>query len=88
MFDTTSGAAGRSSLIGRIEAVLEEHVRPELAELGGGVELVEFDHDAILQVRLLGGCQGCAPTTYQLTLLIESAIKARIPEVRFVEAVP
>ena len=78
----------RSELLQRIEAVLDADVRAGLAADGGGVELSGIDADNIVQVRLLGACQGCSSSLYTLTMGIERALKARIPEVRFVEAVP
>ncbi len=78
----------RQAFLERIEAVLEEHVRPTLCEDGGQVELVGIDEDRIVQVRLLGACQGCASSLYTLTMGIESVVKAHIPEIRFLEAVP
>jgi Fe-S cluster biogenesis protein NfuA len=77
----------RRELLGRIAAVLDE-VRPALAADGGDVELVGIDDDRIVQVRLLGACQGCSASTYTVTMGIESVLKDRVPEVRFVEAVP
>lgn len=74
-------------LRGRIEAVLDEHVRPGLRADGGDVEVVGIDADRIVQVRMKGACVGCPSSTITMTMGIESAIKARIPEVRFVEAV-
>ena len=72
----------------RIESVLDEHVRPGLAADGGQIEVVGIDKDRIVQVRLLGACQGCSSATYTLTMAVESQLKARIPEIRFIEAVP
>jgi Fe-S cluster biogenesis protein NfuA len=74
-------------LRGRIEAVLDRDVRPGLVAEGGDVELVGVDQDPIVQVRLLGSCQGCASSIYTMTMGIEAAIKAQVPEVRFLEAV-
>jgi len=71
----------------RIEAVLDEHVRPGLRADGGDVEVVGIDPDRIVQVRMKGACVGCPSSTITMTMGIESAIKARVPEVRFVEAV-
>jgi len=75
------------ALRGRIEAVLDRDVRPGLQAEGGDVELVGVDGDRIVQVRLLGSCQGCPSSIYTMTMGIEAAIKAEVPEVRFLEAV-
>jgi Fe-S cluster biogenesis protein NfuA len=74
-------------LRGRIEAVLDRDVRPGLLAEGGDVELVGVDDDRIVQVRLLGSCQGCPSSIYTMTMGIEAAVKAEVPEVRFLEAV-
>ena len=71
----------------RIEAVLDRDVRPGLRADGGDVEVVGVDADRIVQVRLLGSCSGCASSVYTMTMGIEAAIRAEVPEVRFLEAV-
>jgi len=77
----------RRELLGRIEAVLDDEVRPNLRADGGEVEVVGIDEDNIVQVRMVGACQGCPSSTITLTMGIEAALKARIPEIRFLEAV-
>jgi Fe-S cluster biogenesis protein NfuA len=72
----------------RIERVLDQKVRPDLEADGGGIELVGIDPDRIVQVRLTGACQGCASSLITLTMRVESSLKAAVPEIRFVEAVP
>ena len=74
-------------LLARIELVIASEVRPGLQADGGDVELVGVDEDRIVQVRLLGSCQGCASSIHATTMGVEAAVKARIPEVRFLEAV-
>ena len=68
--------------------MLDEQIRPGLKADGGDVEVVGIDEDRIVQVRMRGACQGCASSTMTLTFGIEAALKARIPEIRFLEAVP
>jgi Fe-S cluster biogenesis protein NfuA len=76
------------TLLDRIETVLEEHVRPDLQTDGGDVVVVGLDPDNILQVRLTGACQGCSASVFTLTMRVEATLKAMVPEIRFVEAVP
>lgn len=85
--ENTNAGSG-PDLRDRIERVLDERVRPDLATDGGGVELVGIDEDRIVQVRLTGACQGCSSSLITLTMRVESVLKAAVPEIRFVEAVP
>ncbi len=71
----------------RIEAVLDEHIRPGLRADGGDVEVVGIDADRIVQVRMQGACQGCPSSAMTLTMGIEAVLKTHVPEVRFLEAV-
>jgi Fe-S cluster biogenesis protein NfuA len=80
-------ADSSENLRGRIEAVLDRDIRPGLLAEGGDVELVGVDEDRIVQIRLLGSCQGCPSSIYTMTMGIEAAIKAQVPEVRYLEAV-
>jgi Fe-S cluster biogenesis protein NfuA len=76
------------ALLARIETVLDEQIRPGLRADGGDVDVVGIDEDRIVQVRMKGACQGCSSSLMTLTFGIEAALKARIPEIRFLEAVP
>ena len=71
----------------RVEAVIDREVRPGLLLDGGDVEVVGVDADRIVQVRLLGSCSGCASSIYTMTMGIEAAVRAEVPEIRFLEAV-
>jgi Fe-S cluster biogenesis protein NfuA len=82
-----SDSSSRSAILARIEQVLDEQVRPDLRSDGGDIELVGIDQDLIVQVRLTGACQGCSSALITMTMRVESAVKAAVPEVRFVEAV-
>jgi Fe-S cluster biogenesis protein NfuA len=83
---TDSGSRGL--LLDRIERVLEDQVRPDLRADGGDIVLAGIDADNIVQVRLTGACQGCSSSVYTLSMRVEAILKAEIPEIRFLEAVP
>ena len=83
MMDAVTG----EMLKARVEEVIEREVRPGLQADGGDVEVVGVDTDRIVQVRLLGSCSGCASSIYTMTMGIEAAVRAEVPEIRFLEAV-
>ena len=70
-----------------IEKVLKEEINPVLAMHGGGAELVDVTKDGIVKVKLTGGCAGCPMSQMTLASVVEEAIKAKIPEIKKVEAV-
>ena len=70
-----------------VEKVLNEEVRPMLSMHGGGVELVEVTDQGTVKVRLTGGCVGCPSAQMTLVSVVESAIKAKVPQVKAVESV-
>ncbi len=78
----------REARLERIRQVVDDRVRPELMADGGDVEIVGIDDDDIVQIRLLGACQGCVSTVHMTTMLVEKAVRAEVPEVRFLEAIP
>lgn len=68
----------------RIEAVLEEQVRPFLQSHGGEVTLMDYQ-DGVLTVELLGSCAGCPSADLSTKSLIEDAVRQAVPEVHAVE---
>ncbi|MHA1753690.1 MAG: NifU family protein [Candidatus Helarchaeota archaeon] len=66
-----------------VKKALDE-IRPSLQADGGDVELVEIV-DGVVRVRLTGHCAGCMYSTLTLKNGIERLLKARIPEVKYVE---
>ncbi|MDP8213715.1 MAG: NifU family protein [Candidatus Euphemobacter frigidus] len=71
----------------KIEKVLEEVVRPMLYMHGGSVQLIEVTEDCVVKVRLSGACAGCPGAQMTIAGMVESSLKAKIPEVKKVEAV-
>ncbi len=78
----------RASLLQRIQLVLDREVRGVLAPEGDAVQVVDLDSDNVLLLRLSGACGSCASSAASLSMMIEQLVRAEVPEVRFVEAVP
>ncbi len=73
-----------------MEQLVEEalnDIRPQLQADGGDIELVEVTADGIVKVRLVGACSGCPGAQMTLQLGVERAVKARVPDIKGVEAV-
>ena len=69
-----------TELKNRIEAVLDEKVRPVLLDHGGDVVAKELYND-VLRIELLGACASC-PSAYLTTeQLIQEEITSVIPEI-------
>jgi len=64
----------------KIEALMDEQVRPALGAHGGDVEIVEV-RDNIVYLKLTGGCQGCAGARMTLKNGVERIIKDKYPEI-------
>ncbi|MDO4554935.1 MAG: NifU family protein [Lachnospiraceae bacterium] len=65
-------------MLDAVEKVIEERIRPRLADHNGNIEIVSLEEDE-LTVRFLGQCSGC-PSAY---LTIEELVKTEI-----IKAVP
>lgn len=59
----------------RIEAVLDEQVRPMLASDGGGMDLVDLRDDNTLVVEYQGACGGCSASIGGTMFFIEDALE-------------
>ena len=63
----------------RIEAVLDEKVRPALRSHGGEIEIDRLE-DGVLYVKLLGQCAGCPSADLTNETLVEAELTAALPE--------
>ena len=70
----------------RIEAVLDEKVRPALRAHGGEIEIDRLE-DGVLYVKLLGQCAGCAAADLTTELLIQEELLQAVPGLIGVELV-
>lgn len=71
----------------RVERVLKL-IRPAVQADGGDVELVGVTAEGIAEVRFHGACVGCPSSTITLQVGIERNLKAHVPEIKGVRAVP
>lgn len=78
-------AAGSASdddaLYERVADLFEHEVNPMVARHGGRVELIDVQ-DAVVMVRMAGGCQGCGMADVTLRQGIEAMLQQHVPEVK------
>ena len=63
----------------RIEAVLDEKVRPSLRAHGGEIQIDHLE-DQVLYVKLLGQCAGCPSADLTNETLLEAELVQALPE--------
>jgi Fe-S cluster biogenesis protein NfuA len=78
--DDQPGGTSAPSLKERVDTALQA-IRPALQADGGDVELVDVDHQGVVQVRFQGACVGCMAASITLTQGIERSLRQRVPEV-------
>ncbi len=78
-------AAGQGEVVDRIRRILEDQVRPAVAQDGGDIVFAGF-RDGVVELYLHGSCSGCPSASATLKLGIESLLREAIPEVREVVA--
>lgn len=67
-------------ILEQIEEAIEE-LRPYFYMHGGNIELVNFE-DGKVFVKLSGSCEGCPASSYTLKLMVESALRKEVPQVK------
>jgi Fe-S cluster biogenesis protein NfuA len=75
----------QSEVVARIKQILEDEIRPYVAQDGGEIIFAGF-HDGTVEVYMQGACAGCPSSTITLKMGIESRLKEAIPEVQQVVA--
>lgn len=76
----------RSDLEKKILALLDEEIRPAIAQDGGDVVYHGFE-DGVVKLELIGACGTCPSSTMTLKHGIQNLLIEEIPEVLAVEAV-
>lgn len=75
-----------SDVVTQIKEIIEEKVRPAVAQDGGDIIFHSFEK-GIVKLELHGACSGCPSSTVTLKNGIENMLKHYVPEVIEVEAV-
>lgn len=65
----------------KVESVLDEVVRPWLAQHAGDIQVEDLDAGGRLHVRLSGGCAGCPAADQEVTTFVADELRARLPEI-------
>ena len=74
-------ATADDALYERVADLFDSQVNPMVARHGGRVELIDVQ-DAVVMVRMAGGCQGCGMADVTLRQGIEAMLQQHVPEVK------
>jgi NFU1 iron-sulfur cluster scaffold homolog, mitochondrial len=74
-------AVNDDALYERVSKLFDEQVNPMVARHGGHVELIDVQ-DAMVMLRMGGGCQGCGMADVTLRQGIEGMLAQAVPAVR------
>jgi Fe-S cluster biogenesis protein NfuA len=79
-------ASGGTGVEQRIREILDNEIRPAVAQDGGDITLDRFE-DGVAYLHMKGSCSGCPSSTATLKMGIESRLRESIPELSEVVAV-
>ena len=71
----------------RVAEMLGTEIASALEIDGAGVEVVDVA-DGIAKLRFSGACASCPASIVTLIMGLEQELRARFPEIQFLEAVP
>lgn len=70
-----------SSVVERVQYLIDSEINPMLASHKGQVSLVEVSAEGVVFLRFGGGCHGCGMVDVTLKQGIEKTMRERIPEI-------
>ena len=70
-----------SELARQIVALIDEEIRPAVAQDGGDVQFVGITDDKVVQLRLIGACSSCPSATATLAFGIERLLVEEFPDI-------
>lgn len=81
----SGGEEAGEGVAARVRAILENEVRPAVAQDGGDIIFAGY-RDGVVEVYLQGSCAGCPSSTFTLKMGIEERLRQEIPEIQEVVA--
>lgn len=84
--DPSVAQEGDSKAVIEIKRVLNEEIRPMVAQDGGDVVFSSYE-DGIVYLRMQGSCAGCPSSTATLKMGIETRLQDAVPEIKEVLAI-
>ncbi len=81
-----AAVATDSSAVVLIKRVLDDEIRPMVAQDGGDVVFAKYE-DQIVYLHMQGSCAGCPSSTMTLKMGIETRLKDALPEIKEVVAI-
>ena len=84
-YQEPSASAEGDGVAARVRDILENEVRPAVAQDGGDIIFAGY-RDGVVEVYLQGSCAGCPSSTLTLKMGIEQRLREEIPEIREVVA--
>jgi len=88
VLDTNSRptAGALSEIEKKIVTLLDEEIRPAIAQDGGDLTYMGFE-DGVVKLQMIGACGTCPSSTMTLKMGIERLLMEEVPEVRAVEQI-
>lgn len=83
--DPSAAQDGDSAAVIEIKRVLNEEIRPMVAQDGGDVVFSSYK-DGVVYLHMQGSCAGCPSSTMTLKMGIETRLQEAVPEIREVLA--
>ncbi len=70
-----------SELARQVVELIDEEIRPAVAQDGGDVQFVGITDDMVVQLRLIGACSSCPSATATLAFGIERLLVEEFPDI-------
>ena len=80
-YNNSGVCGGENEMLEKIEALLDEKVRPSLQAHGGDVVVRSYENN-VLKVKLIGKCSGCPSAHDTNEELIAAEVIEAFPEVK------